>query len=247
MDIGFQLFSARNYPLADVLRTIAELGYKQAEGYGSLYTDPQALRAQLDENGLGMPTAHIGLDDLGKPEQTLRLAETLGIKVVICPWLAPDQRPVDAAGWQRFGARLQELAKPYQDAGLGFAYHNHDFEFARLGGRYAMDLLLEAAPSVSVEADIAWIVRGKADPAPWLEANGNRIIAVHLKDIAAPGENTAEDGWADVGHGVLPWAELFKTVTQKTGARYFIAEHDNPSDIERFASRSMAAIKSLGA
>ncbi len=247
MDIGFQLFSARNYPLAEVLPKIAALGYKQAEGYGSLYTDPAALKSALDANGLVMPTAHIGLADLENTDKTLKLAETLGIKVVVCPWLAPTERPVSADGWKRFGERLQKIGRPFQAAGLAFGYHNHDFEFASYGGRYAMDLLLEAAPAVSVEADVAWIVRGKADPAAWLEQNGSRVIAVHVKDIAPAGQNASEDGWADAGHGIVPWKTLWPLIRQKTKAGYFIAEHDNPSDIDRFASRSIAFIKSLGA
>lgn len=247
MDIGFQLYSARNYPLAEVLPAIAKLGYTHGEGYGSLYTDPEALKRQLDANGLTMPTAHIGLDDLADSAKTLKLAETLGIKVVICPWLHPDQRPKDASGWSQFGERLEKLAKPYQDAGLTFGYHNHDFEFVRFGQRYAMDLLLEAAPSVSVEADIAWIVRGEADPFPWLEKFGPRIVAVHIKDLAPKGKNADEDGWADVGQGTLPWQDLMTAIRTKTAAKYFVAEHDNPSDINRFARRSIEAIRSYGA
>lgn len=246
MDIGFQLYSARNYPLADVLEKIAALGYTHVEGYGGLYADPDGLKAQLEANGLTMPTAHVGLDQLEKPAETLTLAKTLGIEVIVCPWLAPDQRPLDASGWQRLGERLQNIATPYQDAGLGFAYHNHDFEFATYDGRHAMDLMLETAPAVSIEADIAWIARGKADPAPWLEQFGSRVVAVHVKDIASPGQNANEDGWADVGHGILPWKDLLSTVKAKTAARYFVVEHDNPSDIDRFASRSIAAIRSFG-
>jgi sugar phosphate isomerase/epimerase len=247
MDIGFQLFSARNFPLADVLKKVAALGYTHVEGYGSLYTDPVALKAQLDANGLTMPTAHVGLSDLEDSAKSLKLADTLGIKVIVCPWLAPDQRPTSADGWKRFGEKLQKIGKPYQDAGLTFGYHNHDFEFATYDGRYAMDILLEAAPAVNVEADVAWIVRGKADPAPWLEKNGERIVAIHVKDIAPAGENANEDGWADAGQGVVPWKTLWPIARTKTKARYFIAEHDNPSDIDRFASRSIAFIKSLGA
>lgn len=247
MDIGFQLYSARNFPLADVLKAIKALGYSHVEGYGSLYTDPAALKALLAENGLTMPTAHIGLDDLKNTDKTLKLAETLGIKVVVCPWLAPADRPTSADGWKVFGAELQKIGKPYQDAGLTFGYHNHDFEFATYDGRYAMDLLLEAAPAVNVEADVAWIVRGKADPAAWLAENGERIVAIHVKDIAPAGENSSEDGWADVGHGIVPWTALWPIVRNQTRAGYFIAEHDNPSDINRFASRSIAAIKALGA
>lgn len=247
MDIGFQLYSARNYPLADVLKKVAALGYSQVEGYGSLYTDPAALKAMLDANGLTMPTAHVGLDDLADSAKSLKLAETLGIKVMICPWLAPDQRPTSAEGWTAFGEKLQTIGKPYQDAGLTFGYHNHDFEFVTYDGRYAMDILLEAAPAVNCEADVAWIVRGGADPAPWLEKTGDRIVAIHVKDIAPAGENSDEDGWADAGHGVVPWKSLWQIARTRTKARYFVAEHDNPNDIDRFASRSIAFIKSLGA
>ena len=47
MNIGFQLYSARNTPLADVLPMVARLGYGHVEGYGSLYVDPPALKACL--------------------------------------------------------------------------------------------------------------------------------------------------------------------------------------------------------
>ncbi|MBI4046998.1 MAG: sugar phosphate isomerase/epimerase, partial [Devosia nanyangense] len=45
---------------------------------------------------------------------------------------------------------------------------------------------------------------------------------------------------ADVGFGTLGWNNLIKDVKARTAAQYFVAEHDNPSDIERFASRSIA-------
>lgn len=249
MNIGFQLYSARNYPLADVLKKVAALGYTHVEGYGALYAnpDPAALKALLDANGLTMPTAHIGIDDLRDTAKTLKLAETLGIKVAVCPWLAPEQRPTSADGWKAFGDELQKIGKPLQDAGLVFGYHNHDFEFAIYDGKYAMDILLEAAPAVNVEADVAWIVRGKADPATWLPKFGDRIVAIHVKDLAPAGEAEDEGGWADAGHGTVGWTKLWPIVRSQTKAQYFVAEHDNPNDIDRFASRSMAFIKTLGA
>ena len=133
MDIGFQLYSARNFPLAEVITTIAELGYKNAEGYGSLYTDPKALKAQLDAAGLKMPTAHISLGDLEKPDATMKTIETLDIKVVVCPWLAPEERPTTADGWKAFGDRLQKIAKPYKAAGLDFGYRDVAQRLDKLG------------------------------------------------------------------------------------------------------------------
>ena len=45
----------------------------------------------------------------------------------------------------------------------------------------------------------------------------------------------------------MPWKTLWPIVRSQTKAQYFVAEHDKPSDIDRFASRSIASIKSLGA
>ncbi len=258
MDLSFQLYSARKFPLGSTLKTLADLGYKYVEGYGGLdvtsasglgglYADIPLLKQQLDEAGLAMPTAHVSLDLLEQPDRALGIAETFGLKVMMCPWISPDQRSTERAGWQRFGERLARIAGPYSKAGITFGYHNHDFEFQPLSdGSYPMDVLLDAAPSLYTEADIAWIARGGADPFPWLEKYGQRIIAVHVKDLAQAGQNTDEDGWADVGHGTLPWKNLLETVKSKTAARYFVAEHDNPSDVERFARRSIDAVKGFG-
>jgi hypothetical protein len=41
MDIGFQLYSARNYPLAMCSRMLGRWG-KQVEGFGGVYGDPEA-------------------------------------------------------------------------------------------------------------------------------------------------------------------------------------------------------------
>jgi sugar phosphate isomerase/epimerase len=259
MDLSFQLYSARKFALGPTLSTLADLGYKSVEGYGGLdassssglgglYANLSELKGLLDGNGLSMPTAHVSLDLLEQPDRALEVAQTLGIQVIICPWISPDLRSTTRDGWQHFGDRLARVSEPFTKAGLTFGYHNHDFEFQPLpDGAYPMDVLLAAAPDLKAEADVAWIVRGKADPTPWLEQNGERLIAVHVKDIAPQGENADEDGWADVGHGTIAWKDLLRTIRTKTAAQYFVAEHDNPSDIVRFASRSIESVKSFGA
>ncbi|TIT58128.1 MAG: sugar phosphate isomerase/epimerase, partial [Mesorhizobium sp.] len=76
------------------------------------------------------------------------------------------------------------------------------------------------------------------------EKHGKRIVAVHVKDMAKPGEGLDEDGWSDVGHGTIDWADLIKVLRAKSAAKYFVMEQDNPNDIERFARRSIATVKS---
>lgn len=248
-EFSYQLYSSRDVPLADTLPMLRELGYVAVEGYGALYADPAKvteLKELLESTGLAMPTAHFGLDMLeAEPDRVLEIAGELGIETIYCPFVGPDERPDSGKGYLAFGQRLTEASKPVRDAGLGFGWHNHDFEFRRLDdGILPIDALFEAGPELEWEADLAWVIKGGADPMDWIGTYRSRITAVHVKDIAPEGENADEDGWADVGHGTVDWARLISALEQAR-CRRFIIEHDKPSDPARFARRSIAAAQSL--
>jgi sugar phosphate isomerase/epimerase len=248
MNWSFQLYSARNFqPWNSVLKLLAEAGYSQVEGFGGVYSDPNALRAELDRNGLTMPTGHFSLDMLERDFDAVRgIAQTLGIQVLVCPHIAADLRPSDAAGWRRFGERLARVGAAVQAAGHGFAWHNHDFEFAPVAdGSRPMEHILAAAPDIGWEMDIAWVIRGGDDPLPWIDRHGRRIVAVHVKDIAGPGQGLDEDGWSDVGHGTVDWPGLMKALGARSAARYHVMEHDNPGDVRRFARRSIETARTF--
>jgi sugar phosphate isomerase/epimerase len=66
---------------------------------------------------------------------------------------------------------------------------------------------------------------------------------VHIKDAAPKGEKADEDGWTDIGTGVIDWKKLMPAL-QATKADLFVLEHDNPADFESFARRSRAAMAS---
>lgn len=248
MDISFQLYSARNFsPWENVISQIAALGYTQVEGFGGVYEDPAAFKALLDQHGLTMPSGHffpVGAfeEDL---EASLETAKVLGMSRLFCP--APEDMwrdGTDAANWIALAKRLEEACKKVNDVGLRFGWHNHHWEFMPLpGGEIAMDIILEHAPSLEWEMDVAWVIRGGADPKAWIDAHAARISTAHVKDIAPEGENSDEDGWADVGHGTVDWKALMAAL-RAAGTDLFVMEHDNPSDMQRFAERSIAALRS---
>lgn len=249
MDVSFQLYSARDFtPWEDVIATLSGLGYTHVEGFGGNYQDPAAFRALLDQHGMTMPSGHffpVGNfeDDLDK---TISIAKTLGMNRIFCP--APEdlwRNGTDADNWIALAKRLEEACKKVNDAGYRFGWHNHHWEFMPLpGGEIAMELLLEHAQSMDWEMDVAWVVRGGADPLKWIADHAARITTAHVKDIAAEGENTDEDGWADVGHGTLDWKGYMAALRQG-GVDLFVAEHDKPADFQRFASRSIETIRQL--
>jgi TRAP-type C4-dicarboxylate transport system substrate-binding protein len=81
--------------------------------------------------------------------------------------------------------------------------------------------------------------------APWGEQVAKATDGrVKVEIMAAPiGKPPAQfdlirSGAADVGYGVMDWKTL--TAALRTiGVDLFVMEHDNPSDFERFASRSI--------
>ncbi|MBY5934120.1 sugar phosphate isomerase/epimerase [Tateyamaria omphalii] len=248
--LSYQLYSSRMFPpLEDTLSMLAEIGYAHVEGYGALVADADAMDALergLQATGLTMPSCHVGLAMCeSDPDGVLRIAERFGIETVVIPFIMPEDRPTDVAGWLAFGARLSAVAEKLAKAGRRLAYHNHDFEFVPLAdGSLPIDLILEAAPEVLFEYDVAWAVRAAADPMAPIDRYGARIAIAHLKDIAPEGEAADEEGWADVGHGTMEWPTLFNAL-KAAGTRYFAAEHDNPSDHRRFAQRSFDATQTF--
>ena len=242
--ISFQLYSSRNSaPLEQQLAILSRLGYRNVEPFGGLYDDPPALKALLDRARLAAPSGHFGLDLLEQDfPRAIAIARTLGVQLVVCPWIDPLERPSDRAGWRALGRRLGALARKTREEGLRFAWHNHDFEFSPLAGGSMPIEHLMAEPGLFLELDLAWVVRGGADPVMWIRKYEGRIAACHVKDLAPAGTNLDEDGWADVGTGVVAWTALWPMVV-RAGATLMIAEHDNPNDFERFARVSLAAME----
>lgn len=249
-EFSYQLYSSRNFPpLSRTLKMLGETGYRAVEGYGALYgnaADLGALKADLDRNGLTMSTGHFALDMVQQsPGRVIEIARTLGAEAVFVPYIMPDARPTDAAGWSAFGRTLAEAGKPIRDAGLGYGWHNHDFEMADLGGgTRPLDLILGADDALTLEFDVAWAVMGGQDPLVWIDRYGPRIASAHVKDIAPAGTKTDEDGWSDVGQGTMDWAAIFERLSG-AGCKRFVIEHDNPSDDARFARNSLAYMESL--
>ncbi|WP_380056852.1 sugar phosphate isomerase/epimerase family protein [Falsihalocynthiibacter sp. SS001] len=248
MSASFQLYSARNFtPWDDVFATLSDLGYTGVEGYGALYDDTAKVRAAMDATGLSMPTAHVGIADAENDlDGVVATAKALGIKTIFGPHVAAEDRPSDRAGWEAFAARLSAIQAALAPHGISYGWHNHDFEFVACDdGAIPMEVILDSAPELQWEADIAWIVRGGGDPIAWITKYADRISAIHVKDIAPAGENADEDGWADVGEGTMDWSGILNAVRSKTSASHFVMEHDNPSDMKRFATRSINNFKAL--
>lgn len=242
-ELSIQLWSTRSEPsLKAQIEHVAACGYANVEPYEAICGDPPALRALLDRHGLSARSGHFRLETFeNAPARVVETACALGLGVVVAPWLDEDQRPADADGWRRIGARLSEISRRMAGEGLVFAWHNHEFELVRLpDGSCGLEHAL--GEEVSLELDLGWVVQAGEDPCVWLSRYAGRIAAVHVKDVAPPGENLDQMGFADVGEGTMDWP-LYLRAAAEAGVELMIVEHDQPADWRRFARVSAEAMR----
>ena len=245
--IAYQLYSSRNFPpLEAQLPILKSMGYDAIEPWLPAYeSDPAAFRRALDNADLKCLSFHMPLDGLiNEPTRFIDIAKTLGATCLIPPYIAPDRRQATSAFWQDVGRNLAQGAEHAAQHGFTVAWHNHDFEYQALpDGTRPIDHIL-APEGVMFEIDCGWITRAGADPAAELIRYKDRIVAIQTKDTAPLGTKT-DDGWTATGDGIINWAALAPLFRQ-TAATHIVTEHDNPSDWQAFARRSIGHLRHIG-
>lgn len=244
--LSIQLFSARSLePLAAQVELLAGLGYTKVEPWGGLFNDVPELKRLLARHGMTAPTAHVGLDRLRADVRgTVALCKDIGIETIFAPAPPMGEREGGEDHWRAIGKDLHAIGKAVTGEGLAFGWHNHHWEYGRTaGGKTFLECLFEEAPEMVWEADLAWIVRGGADPVAELKKHAGRVVACHIKDLAPAGQCADEDGWADPGHGTMDWPAIRAAMTA-AGVKLYVAEHDKPNDVARFARRARETVAS---
>jgi sugar phosphate isomerase/epimerase len=247
--LSIQLYTLRALTDLDaMLDTVAAAGYRHVEGVGSHLDAAAAMKAKTDARGLSFSSSHVSLAALReRPQAVIDACKLLGFEHLFMPAVPPEQRDADAAFWRSLGHELGALAKRFADAGIRLGYHNHDWELKpKDGATTALELLFAGADGTPLtwQADVAWLARGGAHPPTWLQRYRDRLVSAHVKDIAAAGSALDEDGWADVGAGVLDWHALWR-LCRDCGAHWMVVEHDKPSDPARSARASFAYLNGL--
>ena len=146
--------------------------------------------------------------------------------------------------WAKTAAEFNRVGKALKDEGLGFAYHNHNFEFVKLADdRTGYEVLIaETDPAfVSFELDLLWATLAGQDPVAMFAKNPGRFVMWHVKDVkrvdaartlAMSTEGTAMQklqklagSLAAVGTGDIDFRRIF-AAADTSGMRHFFVEND---------------------
>jgi sugar phosphate isomerase/epimerase len=226
--VGLELYSVRDALKRDAegtLRAVAAMGYQGVEFYAPYFdwSEAQAkqMRKVLDELGIWCYSTHndagyFGANNIGHVRD---LNLILGCKYVVLAWSDPKS---GADGWKAVADELNSAADQLEPAGLKVGYHNHEAEWAAVGGQRPMDILAKSTkPSVMLQLDVGTCVEAGADPAAWIRANPGRIKSIHCK------EWSPQQGYKVLfGEGAVDWKGLFQAAEGVGGVEYYLMEQE---------------------
>lgn len=249
-DIGLQLYTLRNEIEAEgieaILKKVADIGYKWVEPYGYeerkfLKKTPAEFKQICTDLGMRIPSVHsvTEVSSAGGKEAILDQMKTtaedaiaLGSEYMVWAFLKPEDRTSmddykkHIETWNRFS----EICK---EAGIQFAYHNHDFEFITYEGETEMPyemIMRETDPDlVKFELDLFWVTIAGQDPVEWFNKAPGRFHLWHVKDMVKKEDKYVVDGadryFAPVGQGTIDFKRIYDA-RKTSGMRYFFVEQD---------------------
>jgi sugar phosphate isomerase/epimerase len=261
--IGLQLYTVRSLMpkgMDGVLSSVAAIGYKEVEFAGYFENTPQQVREMLIGNALTSPSTHVGLEDEpAKWEETVERSAFIGHKYVVVAWV-DKAKYATVDDWKRLASRFNIAGEVCKNAGVQFAYHNHQFEFEKIGGQVPYTILLkECDPElVKFEMDVAWAVAAGVDPVKYFASHPGRFPLLHVKDLKKKNAKKAKDKiakkkdakpagdeiLADVGKGSIDWKKVLGAAN-KYGTVHHVVEHDSPADPIASIKNSFAYLQAL--
>jgi len=250
--IGLQLYTLRDQlpkDLEGTLKKVAEIGYKNVEGYDYknrmiLGKTPVEFRKIVEDLGMKLPSMHVvtelttaesKVDILDQWKTTVEDMASIDMKYVVYAIIAEAERKT-LDDFKKWAERFNHFGEICKQAGCQFAYHNHDFEFKPMEGQMLYDILLKGTDPelVKFEIDLYWITKAGQDPVAYIEKNPGRFEIYHIKDM----ENSPEKTFTEVGQGTVNFERVFK-VRDTAGMKMFFVEQDR-TKIDRFKSIKMS-------
>jgi sugar phosphate isomerase/epimerase len=249
--IALQLYSVREDLAKDfegTLRKVKALGYEGVEFAGLYGYKPETIHQLLKEIGLIPASAHVPFGDLmADPQGMVNVYAEIGCKYIAIPYLTPEYRP-NAEKFSEVIEGAKVLGKAAKERGLTLLYHNHDFEFEKINGEYALDILYKSvsADLLQTEIDTCWVNVAGEDPAAYLQKYAGRSPVVHLKDFVMPGKRPEKMyeliGIKDdkkgseveafefrpLGLGAQNFPKILEAC-KAVGAKWVVVEQDQPS------------------
>ena len=244
--LGVQLYVLRALLARDfdgTLAQVAKLGIKNVEFAGFYKRSARQIRDSLSTLGLTAVGAHCIQASMSNDEvhRTIDFCHEVGMPYMIAavPSIKPNAsgksvgNPFENIGLEDFrwsAERFNVIGHKVRDAGMRFAYHNHNVEARKYGNIIGFDEIIRLTdPSVvALEFDTGNFIAGGGDPYPYIAKYSHRFELAHIKEWAGPFTPTLTGNfpkYADFGKGSTDWKKMM-TELKKAGVKQTFIEQD---------------------
>lgn len=182
------------------------------------------MKKMLDDFGLEAPSSHVPMQLLeNELEQQIEYSLEIGAKYIVCPFLDADSKLRGEDNFRNTMASFRQIAAACKENGLQFGYHNHAFEFEKIGDEHILDRMYREidADLMMAELDLYWVKKAGLDPKQYLMQYKGRTPIIHVKDMTGDGR----EFFAEVGEGIIDYPAIFD-IAPENGVRYYIVEQD---------------------
>ena len=249
INVGLQIYTIRDAIAADLegsLKKVSDLGfvnleladYKDGKFYGK---SPKDFKQLLDDLGLKAISSHTTVEaeseGMSNSQEMADAHAELGVQYCVHPWVEEKDRSLEF--YRKLCEDLNMVGSVMKDVGIQFAYHNHNFEFANLGGVVPYyDIFLKDLESelVALELDCFWATKAGEDPVEIFNKYPGRFHLLHLKDMAVdntPYFDIQKDDIISVGEGLIDFKRIL-AAGKIGGVKYGFVEDDNQGGGEPF-------------
>ncbi|MBR4336369.1 MAG: sugar phosphate isomerase/epimerase, partial [Clostridia bacterium] len=208
---------------------------------------PEQIRDMLNKTGLKPISAHQAMPDtIAEMFGMVATYKAIGCPFIAIPYVDEKYRP-GTPDYPQTLKKIEALGKKAAENGLVLMYHNHDFEFVKVDGKYGLDVLYDAIPAdlLQTELDTCWVKVAGEDPVAYITKYAGRAPIVHLKDfykeesatqdemyeligIAKKAKQTSAFEFRPVGHGMQRFPGIIDAA-EAAGTGWLIVEQDRPS------------------
>ena len=226
--IAAQLYTVREScktpeDLAVSLEKIAAMGYEAVQVSGVGPIEPADLCKLCDDNGLTICATHIPFEEMAEdPEGVIARHDILGCKYPGIGGMGKAYH--EGRRYVDFARDASKVAEKLAEGGKVFIYHNHSWEFEKVGDRVILQIFAEESDPryFMFEPDTYWVQHGGASPVAWINRLTGRVPVMHFKDMTMRGR---EQIMTEVGEGNLDWPGIVEAC-EAAGSEWYVVEQD---------------------
>ena len=204
-------------------KKVADMGYKLVQISGIADFDAKTIKESTEKYGLQVVCTHRAQNNyLEKLDEEIEFHKTLGCKVCGVGSMPGFNAKIETI--EAFVKNFKPVCEELKKHGLMFAYHNHSFEFEKINGRHAFDIIVEKMSSDNFKLilDVYWLAYAGINPAKFIREHKDMIPCVHFKDLKIK-DNAPK--YAEIGQGNIDWDDVI-AACEEANVEYVLIEQD---------------------